>query len=153
MKRAICLAAVLAAALLLGACSTYLTTSLTYQVDTGDSIVVTVDAKAGYTQDGENPFTISKDGEGIMAGAFMTLKDYESYAGDFTTQPPEGVTVLEQGEKDGNEYVFFQYEGETGTGYNYVLKVKDAKTAIMLGSEASHQEAESCFQALTFAKE
>ena len=48
MKKMICLVAVLAATLLLGACTTYLTTTMTYEVDTGDSISVTVDAKAGY---------------------------------------------------------------------------------------------------------
>ncbi len=153
MKKMICLVAVLAATLLLGACTTYLTTTMTYEVDTGDSISVTVDAKAGYSQDGQVPFTVSKDGEAVLVGAFMTQENFQAYETALTEAPPEGVQLLEQGEKDGNTYLFFQYDGDSGTGYNYVVEVNGSSTGVMLGSEASQEEAESCFAAITFSVE
>ena len=48
LKKVLCISAALALAVSLTACSTYLEKSGTYDVETGDRVKITVDAKAGY---------------------------------------------------------------------------------------------------------
>lgn len=151
MKKIVWLVLALAAVFLLGAC-THLTTSLTYRVETGDNIKVTVDAKAGYTQNQEAPFTVSKDGEKILMGTFITLTDYDNYVQALTGSETPGAEILNQGERDGNPFIFYEYQGQAGAEYNYVLKIKDSNTGVLLGSQVSREAAEACFQAMSFEK-
>ena len=73
------LAAVVTTAAILAGCSVTKTKSLTYEVETGDNIKVTLDTSDGYSIQSDLPFTITKDGTEIMSGTFVTDDGYEYY--------------------------------------------------------------------------
>ena len=79
LKKVLCISAALALAVSLTACSTYLEKSGTYDVETGDRVKITVDAKAGYDITLEAPFVISKDDETILNGTFLYSEYLEEY--------------------------------------------------------------------------
>lgn len=135
-------------ALLLVGCTT--TKSTTYSVETGDSIKITLDTSDGYDIDTKNPFTISKDEETISSGTFITLDTYEQYldavAGDAS------ATVIDENSKNGVDYLFYRYDGDN-TEYNYIIKVHDSNTGLLLGNIISQESAEKCFGHLAFTND
>ena len=146
------LAAVVTTTAILAGCSVTKTKSLTYEVETGDNIKVTLDTSDGYSIQSDLPFTITKDGSEIMSGTFVTDDGYEYYVTEVTTEG-SGAEVIDSGSKDGNEYTFYKVESDSFTEYDYILKVKDSQTGVIMGSTASEEEASKCFQAMTFSKE
>lgn len=146
----------LALVLLLAACSTFSSTSLTYHVDNGDVVTVTLDTKTGYKQTTDVPFAITKDDEEIVQGTFGYASTYDQYKEllDAALETDEsGVKLIEASKKDGNDYLFYQYEGQVGTEYDYIIKIADSDTAVIMGSLVSQEAAEDVFNALTFSVE
>ncbi len=143
-------ALLLSLTVLTAACSTHASTSLTFQVETGDQITVAVDLKAGYTQNTEVPFTISRDEKEISTGTFITLEDYQNYSQLVSGGSPK-TTLIAEDTKDGNPYLFYKYDDGEHQEYNYVLRVGESNTGILLGNLISQEEARACFEALTFS--
>ena len=129
--------------LVLAACSTYAFKSATFRVETGDNVQVRVDTKAGYDLTMEVPFVISKDEETILTGGFGKLEAYELYyqlvADDINAE------LLAEDSKDGNDYFFYTVNGKAGIEYDYVLRVGDGQTVVIIASLASRAEAEAAF--------
>ena len=118
LKKVLCIsAAALALTASLTACSTYLEKSGTYDVETGDRVKITVDAKAGYDITLEAPFVISKDDETILNGTFLYSEYLEEYKSAYEAEPT--ASLVDDGEKDGNEYFCY----EVGDEYDYFVKV------------------------------
>lgn len=134
------------AAAMLTSC-TYLDHSGTFNVETGDKIKVTVDAKAGYDLSLDVPFTISKDDEKIFSGTFLYQDLYSGYRDAFDAEP--SAELVDEGEKDGNEYFAFTVGGEC----DYLVKVADSSTALMLSSTAGADAAQQAFESITIASE
>ena len=120
------IAVVFAAVLLvaaMSACSTHSSKSYTFKVETGDKIKIEM---------------------------FMTKEGYDQYQ---TLKDSKEVKILADGEKDGNTYFFYEYEGEAGTETNFVLWIKDSSTGMLIGSLAGEKEAKAAFERLTITLE
>lgn len=119
--------------------------SYTFNVETGDQIKVELNTKGGYQLTKDLPFTISCDDDELSQGTFLVSGGYELYVEEANSNAD--AVVLETGEKDGNEFIFWCYDnGE----WNYVIKVKDSNTGIALGNNISEESARECFERLTF---
>ena len=148
LKKILCIsAAALALAVSLTACSTYLEKSGTYDVETGDRVKITVDAKAGYDITLEAPFVISKDDETILNGTFLYSEYLEEYKSAYEAEPT--ASLVDEGEKDGKEYFCYA----VGDEYDYFVKVGDSNTAVILASTASEEEASAAFNSTVISLE
>ncbi len=139
------LATALFAAMVTG-CSTSSHMAYTYSVDTGDDIRVGLDTKDGYKLSPDVPFVVSVDGEELSKGIFVWEKTYGEYVKAAEAED-DHVTLIEKGETDTIEYVFWSYDDEE---YNYAIHVKDSSTGIILGNATSQESAEEVFSRLEF---
>ena len=124
----------------------YVKTSMSYNfhIDNGDDIRVTLDTGDKFKMTSDVPFVISQNGEALTQGAFIHGDAYAQYKN--AAQTDEKSKVLDSGTKDGDEYVFWNYDGRE---YNYVILVKDSNTGIVLGNTISEESAKECFNRLT----
>jgi len=130
------------------ACTGTASESYTYNVTTGDNIKVKLDITEGYSLRAELPFVISHDGEKLSEGTFVYAEAYQQYVD--VVNRSDGVDLLDQGTKDGNEYIFWCYNNSE---YNYAILIKGSNTAILLGNPISRESAEECFSRLTIILE
>lgn len=78
----------------------------------------------------------------------MTEDGFNQYKGAVNTD--EEAKVIKTGAtQNGDEFIFWGYKGEE---YNYIIKIKDSKTGVLLGNPISKESAEECFNLLTFSK-
>lgn len=136
---------------MLSACSTTASKSATFDVDTGDRIKISVNSKAGYDLTMEVPFAITKDGDTVLNGSFIYAEYYDAYRQ--VIDEDANATLIEEGNKDGNDYFFYTFEGNAGTESNYVMKVGGSQTAILMGSLAETSEVQAAFEAMTVSLE
>lgn len=135
--------------LTLTSCSSNMKSTVSYKIETGDIIGITIDAKRGYSQTETVPFAIQKDNETVMTGNFIYIDSYEEYMEQIKTDP--AVEIITESEKDRNQYVFFH---ETGMNeYAYLIQVADTETALILGGGKEQQKAEECFNSLQIISE
>lgn len=142
---------VLICAVMVSACSTSSSKSLTFDVETGDKIKITIDTKEGYDLTMEVPFAVTKDGETVLNGSFAQIEAYDTYR-----QIIEGdanATLIDESSKDGNDYFCYTYEGAAGTECDYLMKVGGSDTVIIMGSLAGEDEVRSAFEAMTISLE
>lgn len=129
-------------------CNFHSNVAFTYNVDTGDSIKVKLDTSDKYKLSSKLPFTISKDGETLSRGKFITTDGYQQYVG--LVDGDEKSTLLDSGEKDGNQYIFWNFDDSE---YNYVVLVGGSNTAVIITNNVSEESARECFDRLTISKE
>lgn len=122
--------------------------SYTFKVETGDKIKVELNTTDGYDLSSDLPFTISKDGNKLSQGTFIHGSSYDEYVKVAKTNSLS--KIIDQGSKNDIEYVFYSYNNSE---YNYIIKVKNSNTGILLGNPNSQEEAEKCFELLTFSLE
>lgn len=122
--------------------------SYTFTVETGDKIKIQLNTTDGYDLSSDLPFKISKDGNTLSQGTFITIDGYNQYIeainSDFNAK------ILDSKTKDGISYTFYSYNDSE---FNYVIKINDSNTGILLGNPNSQEEAEKCFELLTFTLE
>lgn len=126
---------------LLAGCTT--NKSYTYAVETGDKIKITLDTTNGYSLSSDLPFTVSKDDNPLSQGTFIQESYYEQYVNAANTQGQ----IIDSGSDNNIEYVFYSYNNSE---YNYVIKIKNSNTALLLGNPNSEEEAKKCFELLSF---
>ncbi|MBP3707915.1 MAG: hypothetical protein J6J36_04840 [Clostridia bacterium] len=117
--------------------------SFTYNVETGDKVKLTLDTSDNYDLTSSLPFTISKDDEDLTKGIFLTEGTHEYYKN--ATKQGSNVKIIDSGSKDGIDYIFYNYKD---TEFNYVIKIKDSNTGILLGNNVSEESAKECFNRL-----
>lgn len=122
--------------------------SYTFTVETGDKIKIQLNTTDGYDLSYDLPFTISKDGNILSQGTFITISSYDEYVNAAKTDSL--AKVIAENSEDNIEYVFYSYNNSE---YNYVIKIKNSNTGILLGNPNSQEEAEKCFELLTFTLE
>ena len=144
MKKIFMSAILLSMIVLATGCTT--TKSYTFKVETGDNIEVKLDASDGYDITSDLPFTISKDGEDLSQGTFITLDGYDYYITGVNNN--SDAKIIDSGTKNGLEYTFYSYDSE----YNYIIKVKDSNTGLVIGNIVSEESAKECFDRLTITK-
>ncbi len=132
----------------LAGCTTSSSMSYTYSVDNGDSVKVTMDTSDKYHITSNAPFTISHDGKELSHGTFIHGEAYAQYVNAVETD--EKAVLLDSGTKDGNEYIFWCYDGKE---YNYAIMLADSNTGMILGNPVSEETAKEVFNRLTITNE
>lgn len=147
-KLVACIVSLACVAALAAGCTTSSSMSYTFSVDNGDAVKITLDTSDKYKMTSDVPFTISQDGKELSQGTFIQGEAYEQYAN--VVQTDEKAVLLDSGTKDGNDYVFWCYDGKE---YNYVIKIAGSNTGMILGNPVSEETAKECFNRLTITKE
>lgn len=117
--------------------------SYTYNVETGDKVKITLDTSNNYNITSSLPFTISKGDEDLAKGIFLDETGYKYYKK--ATESGANVTIIDSGSKDNIDYIFYNYND---TEFNYVIKIKNSNTGILLGNNVSKDSAKECFDRL-----
>lgn len=118
----------------------------TYAVETGDKVVVSLNTLDNYSLTSKIPFAVSKEGNVLSQGIFITSESYSEYMKEIESN--EEATLIDSGVKDGNEYIFWSYNK---TEYNYAILIGDSKTGAILGNAISEESAKECFNRLEFS--
>lgn len=129
-------------------CTTHASLAYTFSIDNGDAIKVSLDIKGKYKITSDVPFTISCNGEDLTQGTFIHGEYYEQYVN--AVQNDEKAVLLDSGEKDGNQYIFWSFDGKE---YNYAVLVTGSNTGLILSNHVSEESARECFNRLTISKE
>ena len=116
----------------------------TFNVETGDSVKVKLDTSDKYNITSEVPFEISQDGDVKSQGTFIFGEAYDQYKDVVDTD--ENAELLDSGNKDGNEYVFWSYNDSE---YNYAILIEGSSTGLILANDVSEESAKECFNRLT----
>lgn len=132
--------------LILTGCTT--SKSFIYKVQTGDSVEVKLDTSNGYNLSSDLPFTISKDNTKLSQGTFITMDGYNQYIE--LVNNDSNSKIIDSGNKNGITYTFYTYNNSE---FNYVIKINNSNTGILLGNPNSQKEAEEIFEKLTFSLE
>lgn len=120
----------------------------TYKVSTGDQIELRLDTTGGkYDMSTDMPFVISKDGEMVSQGSFITAEGYDMYVQALMSD--SDAEVIEQKTYNGVEYIFYVYNDYE---YNYVVRIIGSDTGLLLGNTISEESARACFDRLTIRK-
>lgn len=122
--------------------------SYTFTVETGDKVKVQLNTTDGYDLSSDLPFTISKDGNTLSQGTFITTDGYNQYID--VVNSDSNARILDSGTKDGISYTFYSYNDSE---FNYVIKIDGSNTGILLGNPNSQEGAKKCFELLTFTLE
>lgn len=149
MKKVLALAlSVVLVLCLFTACNTTSSKAYTFTVDNGDKIKIELNTTDNYDLSSDVPFTISCDGKTLSQGSFVLAESYQQYVSVVNTD--EKAEMIDSGTKDGNEYIFWCYNGSE---YNYAILIKGSNTGIVLGNPVSEESAKECFSRLTFTVE
>lgn len=116
----------------------------TFNVETGDSVKVKLDTSDKYNITSEVPFEISQDGDVKSQGTFIFGEAYDQYKDVVDTDA--NAELLDSGNKDGNEYVFWSYNDSE---YNYAILIEGSSTGLILANDVSEESAKECFNRLT----
>ena len=144
-KRLVYVFAILSMMILFVGCGNAKTSKIyTFNVETGDSVKVKLDTSDKYNITSEVPFEISQDGDVKSQGTFIFGEAYDQYKDVVDTD--ENAELLDSGNKDGNEYVFWSYNDSE---YNYAILIKGSSTGLILANDVSEESAKECFNRLT----
>ena len=127
-------------------CNDNSTKAYTFSVDNGDSIKVSLNTMDNYDISSELPFTITWNGELQSQGTFILGDAFAQYKN--VVENDENAEMLDAGEKDGNEYIFWCYNGSE---YNYAILIAETNTGVVLGNVISEESAKECFARLTIS--
>ena len=135
--------------LALTGCTTY--KAYTFEVKTGDDIKVKLKTNDGYDITSDVPFSIKKDNKTLSNGIFITIDSYDTYVSNAKNDSKSNI--IETSSKDDIEYVFYSYSNNDDNEWNYIIKVKNSKTGLIIGNQSSEKEAKEVFDRLTITKE
>ena len=127
----------------IGCGSSKTTVSYTYKVETGDDITLSLVTNDGYGLTSDLPFVISKDKEELSQGTFIAAEYYDEYVDSVSND--ENAKIIDEGDKDNYSYVMWNY-GDSE--YNYVIKIKNTNTGILIANNVSEKSAKECFERL-----
>ncbi len=134
---------IITAILILGKFTTKL--SYTYEVNTGDKITLSLNTTDGYSMTQDMPFSITKDDGIISRGTFIEASAYEVY--ESSMDLIDGIVNSDKGEKDGITYLYFNYNN---TEFDYIIKINDSNTGLLLSNSISEESAKEMFDRLSF---
>lgn len=118
----------------------------TYSIETGDKVVIELDTSDGHKLSSDVPFEVSLDGEVLTTGTFIPGSSYDDYV--YSVQDTEDAVLVDQGERDGLEYIFYSY-GKAE--YNYIINIKGSDTGVVLSNGIDADTAREVFDLLTIS--
>lgn len=132
---------------LLTGCTT--TKSYTYVVNTGDNIKITIKTNNGYNINSKTPFELSKNNEIISYGYFISIDEYDKYFE--LGKENKKFELIDISSSENIDYIFYKYNTDV-TEYNYVIKIKNSSTGIILANNISIDSAKDMFEHLIIKK-
>lgn len=152
LKKFVYVALMGAMLLLLTACGGASSKSITFDTGTGDKVKVTLNTTDGLTLSQEDGVIVVEEGEEtILQGFFIDLDMVAAYVEEIEAN--DSIVVLDQGEQNGITYVFHSVAHETFTEYDYLIRINDSNTGVLIGSAISEEKAKEGFAALSFSVE
>lgn len=133
-------------AVMLGGCTAKTTKAYTFKVETGDSVKVALNTTGGYDLTKDLPLEVKKGDDVLAKSTFIKGEYFDEYS----QKAHDEANVLDEGEHDGNRFVFWEYTQDDASEYAYVIEVKNSSTGVLLSAN-SQQEAEDAFGRLTIS--
>ncbi len=130
--------------ILLTGCTT--SKSYTYDVDNGDRIKITIDTSNGYDMTSGSVFEITKDKK-VLSNAMLIKGEYYQ---KYMNAAKEQGQIYEESSNNNIDYIFYTVTSESHSEYNYIIKIKNSNTGLIIGNANSKEEAETCFKLLSF---
>ena len=124
--------------------------SYTYDVSTGDKVKVSIITSDGYDMTSSLPFDITKDDKTISTGTFAKKEAYDYYKNAVNNDASS--KIIDSGTKDNLTYFFYEHVGSTNE-YNYIIKIKNSDTVVILGNTNSEKSAKNVFENLNISLE
>jgi len=131
---------------ILSGCSTR--KAFTYNVETGDRVKVDLNTSGGYDITSKLPFEIKYNDETQCQGTFITLDGYQQYLN--VVNNDGSSKIIESNSIDNISYTFYNYND---TEWNYIIKINNSNTGVLLGSNVSINSAKNCFERLSLSIE
>ena len=132
-----------------------LTQSYTFEVETGDTVKVSLDVSDKSNKSNkyklkqkDGQFFIKNDKETLSQGIFITKDTYDQYVSLLSSN--NDISVLEKDKTKECSYYLYEYKGEAGTEHDYVVWLNDSSTGILMGSLQNKKVAKDIFEKLTF---
>lgn len=140
-------------------------TSLTYDVRTGDTVEVTLDTSEGFQlEDADDiawedyegwgdrdSFYVMKDDAMILWGIFFDSEEYETYQDIYESHGE----IIEENSADGITWIFYGVDGviETGSVRCFMVWLDGSDTGIWMGvgNSIDSDTAKTSFDSLTFS--
>ena len=118
-----------------------------YPGHNGDSIKIQLDTTNEYNLSSDSPFVITHNDKEETQGTFISREVYKQFV-TVAEQDPN-AKLLDSGEKDGNSYVFWSYDGKE---FNYAIMVEGSHTGVFLRNLVSAESATACFERITISE-
>lgn len=130
------------------------TTTYRYDLETGERVYLQVEtgtekSDKRYELEVGPPIVVLCNGETVSEGVFLSKIGYDEYIN--AVEYDQRVSNAEFGRKDGNDYLYWEYDANNGTKYNYVIWVEDAEVGVLLHNTISEESAKECFSRLHFS--
>lgn len=148
MAAAVCM---MTAVIGLTGCST--SVSLTYNVDTGDTVEVTLDTTDNDFSLGEedNVIMVTEDDDTILSGAFVYQDICDIY--EEMIKADDTIEIIEEDSANGLTWLFYSVDGLSGVESNFIVWIDGSNTGVLLASLQDSDDAKKAFECLTFSIE
>lgn len=121
--------------------------SLTFQIENGDKIKVTLDTTDGYKlSEEQGKIYIKKDDKMILGGYFLTEQGYEDKLNVVLSTSESEVKILDKQP----ENLLYQFVGEMGLETIRIMKIEDSHTGILIGGFEAEEEVKAAMDSLIF---
>lgn len=146
MKARLALLVCLPFLLCLTACRAWM--SLSWELDTGDTVEATLHVENGTCLvPEEGGFAVGRDGQTLLSGQFIHFEEYFDYILSFDDVEVYEITP----EDDTPIYYYFEVSGEEGEQHIFLTQVEDSPIGVELyATGISVEEAEDAFLHLEF---
>lgn len=130
------------------------TEEFVYDMYDGEVVTVSINKESNYRYVIEDPYFFILDAESdeqLLNGEFIGAGAYIIYKGFVEDESEVESTLLDHGTTDeGNEYIFWEYDGGDFVQYNYALLIGESDHGVLMGSDISKEVAENVFSNMRF---
>lgn len=123
--------------------------SYIFKVETNDNIKITIKTNNGYNINKKIPFELTRNNGKISYGFFITNEQYEKYIS--LLKENNNINIIESNSTKQIDYLLYKYNSNNSE-YNYIIKIKNSNTGIIIANNISLESAKDMFQHLTFKK-
>ena len=133
------------------ACGATTYMSYAFAMGNGDQVTVRLDTTDGYKISQENGRVyILLEEETVLQCIFLNADMHAAYEEEIRTNPD--VTILAERSQDGIKYLFYAVEGKAGTEHDFLIKISDTDTGMLIGSLSGEDAALRAFKHLHLSK-
>lgn len=139
--------------LFLVGCATKTSRSVTFSVDTGDTIKVTydtTDSDLSLYYEGTDFYIGKKDETPVVTGCFAHEEAWDYYTS--AVSEDETATTLSFSDTENDKFIIYSVESEVGTQYIKIMLVPDSNTYIVIVTVEGEDVLMSEAERLTFEK-